>query len=114
MFWTSCCSGRYTSAIDEGIERDCDGVIGDFSFSEGPHVDRYPPFAAAGDVMSRRRTTAFTCRAGGKELDLSENRDAGPVKCNALFGGPWYAFIGRTPRPLPQAILRMQYLRHCP
>jgi len=33
-----------------------------------------------------RRTTAFTCRAGCKELDASKNRNAGPVKCNALFG----------------------------
>src|SRR3954467_10655927 len=33
------------------------------------------------------RTTAFTCRAGGKERDVSEKRDAGPVKCNALFYG---------------------------
>src|SRR2546423_1779925 len=30
------------------------------------------------------RTTAFTCRAGCKERDVSKNRDAGPVKCNAL------------------------------
>src|SRR5262249_9773024 len=33
------------------------------------------------------RTTAFTCRAGCKERDVSENRNAGPVKCNPLFGG---------------------------
>ena len=31
-------------------------------------------------------TTAFTCRAGCKERDVSENRNAVPVKCNALFG----------------------------
>ena len=30
-------------------------------------------------------TTAFTCRAGCKERDVSKNRNAGPVKCNALF-----------------------------
>src|SRR5207244_3133670 len=34
-----------------------------------------------------RRTTAFTCRAGCKERDVSENRNADSVKCNALFGG---------------------------
>ena len=27
---------------------------------------------------------AFTCRAGCKERDVSKNRHAGPVKCNAL------------------------------
>jgi hypothetical protein len=32
-------------------------------------------------------TTAFTCRAGCKERDATKNRNAGPVKCNALFGG---------------------------
>ena len=32
----------------------------------------------------RRLTTAFTCRAGQGTLCL-ENRDAGPVKCNAWF-----------------------------
>src|SRR5262249_44508277 len=31
------------------------------------------------------RTTAFTCRAGCKERDVSEDRNAGPVKCNALL-----------------------------
>ncbi len=31
-------------------------------------------------------TTAFTCRAGCKERGVSKNRNAGPVKCNALFG----------------------------
>src|SRR5262249_4876925 len=31
-----------------------------------------------------RRTTAFTCRAGCKERDVSKNRDAGPVKCNVM------------------------------
>src|SRR5437879_5977316 len=29
-----------------------------------------------------RRTTPFTCRAGCKEHDVSEYRNAGPVKCN--------------------------------
>jgi hypothetical protein len=38
-----------------------------------------------------RRTTAFTCRAGCKERDVWKSRNAGPVKCNALFGlGPLY------------------------
>ena len=32
-----------------------------------------------------RRMTAFTCRAGGEELDGLKNRNAGPVKCNALL-----------------------------
>ena len=32
-------------------------------------------------------TTAFTCRAGGKERDVVENRNAGAVKWNAWFGG---------------------------
>src|SRR5262249_31569690 len=32
-----------------------------------------------------RRTTGFTCRAGCKERDVSKNRSAGPVKCNALL-----------------------------
>jgi len=33
--------------------------------------------------------TAFTCRAGCKERDASKNRNAGPVKCNALLSrGP--------------------------
>ena len=31
------------------------------------------------------RTTAFTCRAGCKERVVSKNRNAGPVKCNALL-----------------------------
>ncbi|HVS38800.1 MAG TPA: hypothetical protein VMS17_24805 [Gemmataceae bacterium] len=31
-------------------------------------------------------TTAFTCRAGCKERRVSENRNAGPVKCNASLG----------------------------
>src|SRR5438067_621859 len=33
----------------------------------------------------RRRTTAFTCRAGCNEREVSKNRHAGPVKCNALL-----------------------------
>jgi hypothetical protein len=44
-----------------------------------------------GDSALRRRTTAFTCRAGCKELDASKKRHAGPVKCNALFGGILHA-----------------------
>jgi hypothetical protein len=32
------------------------------------------------------RTTAFTCRAGRKEREVSGNRDAGPVNCSASFG----------------------------
>ena len=28
-------------------------------------------------------TTAFTCRAGCKEREVSKNWNAGPVKCNA-------------------------------
>src|SRR5215475_8565587 len=31
--------------------------------------------------------TAFTYRAGCKELDISKDRNAGPLKCNALFAG---------------------------
>src|SRR5262245_57136060 len=31
------------------------------------------------------RTTAFTCRAGNKERNVSKSRNAGPVKCNALL-----------------------------
>src|SRR5205807_5379960 len=38
-------------------------------------------------VSFRRRTTAFTCRAGCKERDVSKHRNAGPVKCNALLAG---------------------------
>jgi hypothetical protein len=34
---------------------------------------------------SRGRTTAFTCRACRKERNVSENREAGPVNCDALF-----------------------------
>jgi hypothetical protein len=48
-------------------------------------------------VRSDRRasgTTAFTCRAGGKERDVSENRHAGPVKCNA-----WFATAYTSSRP---------------
>ena len=33
-----------------------------------------------------QRTTAFTCRVGCKERDVSENRDAGPVKFICWFG----------------------------
>jgi len=33
-----------------------------------------------------RRTTAFTCRAGCKERDVTENHHACPIKCSALFG----------------------------
>src|SRR5262249_52219132 len=31
------------------------------------------------------RTTAFTCQAGCTERGVSKNRNAGPVKCNALL-----------------------------
>jgi hypothetical protein len=34
---------------------------------------------------SRRRTTVFTCRAGGNKRDVSENRNAGPVNCIRLI-----------------------------
>src|SRR5689334_19572559 len=34
--------------------------------------------------MTRRGTTAFTCQAGCKERGVSNNRNAGPVKCNGL------------------------------
>src|SRR5207249_163031 len=43
------------------------------------------------------RTTAFTCRAGCKERDVAENRNAGPVKCNFWFAG---ARSRETRRPL--------------
>src|SRR5262249_10181943 len=33
------------------------------------------------------RTTAFACRAGCKDRDISNNRHAGPVKCTAWFAG---------------------------
>src|SRR5688572_27250862 len=65
--------------------------------ASGPHTAvaaqsaRYTPKALAAHFRQRRRTatppprrtTAFTCRAGCKELDLSKNRNAGPVKRNA-------------------------------
>src|SRR5437879_9981627 len=55
------------------------------------HCEVHFPWAQAtwiGECLGvRRRTTAFTCRAGCKERDVSKNRNAGPVKCNALFGG---------------------------
>src|SRR5262245_8240101 len=38
-------------------------------------------------------TTAFTCRDGCKERDVAENRHAGPVKCNAWFGGASTVFL---------------------
>ena len=55
------------------------------------------PFAAPAVVRLRRPITTrgtrrhltigFTCPASCKERDLSKNRNAGPVKCNAWFGG---------------------------
>ena len=57
-------------------------------------MDRLPMFGGTGanlptesfDVMRHlcNLTTAFTCRAGCKERDVSESRNAGPVKCNGL------------------------------
>jgi hypothetical protein len=38
-----------------------------------------------GGVAGERATTAFTCRAGGKESGISKKRHAGPVQCNARF-----------------------------
>jgi hypothetical protein len=38
-------------------------------------------------------TTAFTCRAGCKERDVSKNRNAGPVKCNALISRDPAVFV---------------------
>ena len=38
-------------------------------------------------------TTAFTCRAGYKGLDVSESRKAGPVKCNALLSRAPAVFV---------------------
>src|SRR5437879_11638099 len=53
------------------------------------HCEVHFPWAQAtwiGECLGvRRRTTAFTCRAGCKERDVSKKRNAGPVKCNALF-----------------------------
>jgi hypothetical protein len=49
----------------------------------------------------RTRTTAFTCRAGCKERDVSKNRNAGPVKCNALFG-PLRASLGLAEKLVEQ------------
>ena len=40
-----------------------------------------------------RPTTAFTCRAGCKERDVSKNRHAGPVKCNALLSRDPAVFV---------------------
>ena len=49
----------------------------------------------------RRRTIAFTWRAGCKERDVAKNRNPGPVKCNCWFAGyapmsaiPNWAMIG--------------------
>src|SRR5262249_38682452 len=38
------------------------------------------------DKNPSRRTTAFTCRAGCTECDVSKDRHLGPAKCNGWFG----------------------------
>src|SRR5262249_39652487 len=54
-------------------------------------------------LLPSSRTTAFTCRAGCKEHDVSENQNAGPVKCNALLGGwtNWGSEKGSGVLPTP-------------
>ena len=56
------------------------------------------------------QTTEFTCRDGRKERDVSENRNAGPLKCNDLLAAaslpgnrvtmsgrrPWHAGDGHN------------------
>ena len=41
--------------------------------------------SARSPILPGRRTTAFTCRAGCKQRDVSKNRVAGPVKCRILM-----------------------------
>ena len=41
-------------------------------------------FRTSVDDTRSALTTAFNCRAGGKERVVSQGRNAGPVKCNAL------------------------------
>src|SRR2546425_12679504 len=50
-----------------------------------PDGDLYHPRYLIAYMATWYRTTAFTCRAGCKERDVSKNRNAGPVKCNALL-----------------------------
>jgi hypothetical protein len=39
------------------------------------------------DVLESVERLRSLAGPGCKERDVSKNRDAGPVKCNALFGG---------------------------
>src|SRR4030095_7477154 len=72
------------------------GVVGQQSADQIRHVFGWPisvaEFAPVDAIEGFKHrelrswgiTTAFTCRAGCKERDVSKNRHAGPVKCNAL------------------------------
>jgi hypothetical protein len=40
---------------------------------------------------ARHLTTAFTCRAGCKQRDVSKNRNAGPVKCIAWLAAAFFS-----------------------
>jgi hypothetical protein len=52
----------------------------------GTHGDMSQPIRH--HVLPIRTAGAERLRSlAGKERDVSENRNAGPVKCNALFGG---------------------------
>jgi hypothetical protein len=41
-------------------------------------------------------TTPFTCRAGCKELDVAESRDAGPVKCNGWLAADYFKYWAKN------------------
>ena len=64
--------------------------------------------AALGNFAFCPRTTAFACRAGCKERDVSKNRHAGPVKCNALLSRRCQQSIAgaQTPKQRPNRVRR--------
>src|SRR5271166_709670 len=52
-----------------------------------------------------RPATAFACRAGRNERDVSDYRDAGPVKCNT-----WVAVASSSPfNALEDRLFRILY-----
>ena len=58
------------------------------------------------------RTTAFTCRAGCKERDVSKNHHAGPVKCNVMVRRTFHSH--KPSLPHLGFSTRLLYLLHFP
>ncbi len=59
-----------------------------------------------------RNANPFSGRAGCKERDVPKNRDAGPVKCNAWFGGDYSACAALRKR-LPEESVFSVGFHHC-